>query len=148
MAATLCGGLYRPSPALRDVMGSSTVTRTAAHGSPGSGPLTLWAGVLVPPIAWFLSQQISYMLVPWACATGRSFVPLGVTVAMLLVAAAAAVMAWRSWRRAGRSRPRVPGGEPSQTSFMALSGVLSGGIFAPTILAQAVPTFILSACEP
>src|SRR5262245_1589269 len=112
MAASLCGGLYSPSPAVGDVMRSSSVRRIAAHGSPGSRPLTLWAGVLVPPITWFLSQQISYMLVPWACATGRSFAPIGVTMAMLVVAAAAAVMAWRSRRRAGYDCPGAPGKEP------------------------------------
>ena len=39
--------------------------------SQGMGPLALWAGLLLPPIAWLLNLQISYILVPWACASGR-----------------------------------------------------------------------------
>jgi hypothetical protein len=32
--------------------------------SQGKGLLTLWAGILLPPLAWFLHQQLSYVLVP------------------------------------------------------------------------------------
>jgi hypothetical protein len=35
-----------------------------------------------------------------------------------------------------------------RSRFMALAGLLSSGMFVLAILAQAMPSFILSACEP
>jgi hypothetical protein len=32
----------------------------------------LWAGILLPPIAFLLNLQINYSLVPWVCVTGRA----------------------------------------------------------------------------
>jgi hypothetical protein len=40
------------------------------------GLLTLWVGLLLPPFAWFLNLQLSYMLVPWACVTERQWAKL------------------------------------------------------------------------
>jgi hypothetical protein len=54
-------------------------TPSAGKGSPD--PVGRCA---LAPLAWFLSQRISYMLVPWACATGRQFALPFVTLAMLL----------------------------------------------------------------
>jgi hypothetical protein len=35
-----------------------------------------------------------------------------------------------------------------RSRFMALAGLLSSGMFVLAILAQAMPSFILSTCEP
>ena len=78
-------------------MTESTVTLTSRHFSPGRDLLTLWVGVLLPPVVWFLSQQISYVLVPWACATGRQFALLLIDLAMILLAGTGGVIAWHSW---------------------------------------------------
>jgi hypothetical protein len=129
-------------------MTESAVTSTTSRFPPERALLTLWIGVLLPPVAWFLSQQISYALVPWACATGRQFVLPLVTLAMLLPATISGAMAWRSWRRTGSSRPDEAGSVQAHSRFMALAGLLMSGMFVLAILAQSVPSFVLSACEP
>jgi hypothetical protein len=129
-------------------MTESTVTLTTRHFSPGWDLLTLWVGVLLPPVAWFLSQQISYVLVPWACATGRQFALLLVDLAMILLAGTGGVMAWRSWQRTSQDHGDEAGSMLLRSRFIALAGLLSSGIFVLAILAQAMPSFILSACEP
>jgi hypothetical protein len=110
--------------------------------------LALWSGLLLPPFAWFLHQQLSYMLVLWACASGRQFALHLVTVAMLLLAGAGSFMAWRSWQRTGRDGPDKAGGMLPRRRFMAVGGLLSSGMFFLVILAQGIPSFLLSACAP
>jgi hypothetical protein len=103
--------------------------------------------MFLPPTAWFLSQQISYALIPWACATGRQFALPIVILAMWLVAVAGGVIAWRRWRLTGRNSESSAGGPP-RSRFIALVGMLSSGLFAMAIRAQVIPSVILSACEP
>jgi hypothetical protein len=129
-------------------MTESSVTPTTRHLSSGRDLPALWAGILVPPTAWFLSQQISYMLVPWACATRRQFALPFVTLAMLLPAGTSGIMAWRSWRRTNQDPAYEAGSMLLRSRFMALGGLLSSGMFSLAILAQAIPSFILSACTP
>ena len=129
-------------------MAGSPAVPPATDVSPGRDLLALWTGILLPPVAWFLSQQLSYTLVLWACATGRQFVLHIVTVAMLLLAGAGGFIAWRTWRRAGRGRPDEGGGMLPRSRFMAVVGLLSSGMFALVIVAQGIPSFLLSACVP
>jgi hypothetical protein len=116
--------------------------------SHGKGLLALWAGLLLPPIAWLLNLQISYMLVPWACSTGRQFALHLVTLAMLLLAGGGGLIAWRTWQRTGRDWPNEAGGVVPRSRFMAVGGLLSSGMFFLVIVAQGIPSFMLSACEP
>jgi hypothetical protein len=129
-------------------MAGSPVAPHTTDASPGRDLLALWTGILLPPIAWFLSQQLSYTLVLWACATGRQFVLHIVTAAMLCLAGAGGFIAWRSWRRTGRDRPDAAGGMLPRSRFMAVTGLLSSGMFALVILAQGIPSFLLNACAP
>jgi hypothetical protein len=113
-----------------------------------TGLLALWAGVLLPPSAWFLHQQLSYILVPWACETGRQFILYLVTLAMLLLALAGGLMARRAWQCLGHDEPDEAGGVLARSRFMAVAGVLSSAMFSLAILAQGIPSVILHACEP
>jgi hypothetical protein len=130
------------------MMAASPVTPQTTEVSPRRDLLTLWTGLLLPPFAWFLHQQLSYMLVLWACATGRQFALHLVTVAMLLLAGAGGFMAWRGWQRTGRDWPDEGGGMLPRRRFMAVGGLLSSSMFFLVILAQGIPSFLLSACAP
>jgi hypothetical protein len=121
---------------------------TAQYFSRRKGLLVLWVGILLPPFAWFLHQQLSYMLVPWACSTGRQFILYGVTLAMLLLAIGSGLTARQSWRRLGRDEPHEAGEVVARSRFMAIVGMLSGVMFSLVILARGIPSFILNACEP
>jgi hypothetical protein len=129
-------------------MTPSTVTSTTRRLPPERDLLTLWVGVLWPPVAWFLSQQSSYVLVPWACATGRQFALPFVTLAMLLPVSIGGVRAWHSLQRTRQDQSGEAGTRLLRRRFIAVGGLLSSGMFVLAILAQSVPSFILSACEP
>lgn len=62
-----------------------------------------WRGVAlyaVPPAAWMGHLLVSYLLVPPAC--DRSTVPLHLTTAVFVLAAAGATLAGRTLRRSDR----------------------------------------------
>ena len=113
-----------------------------------NGLLRLWAGILLPPFAWFLHQQLSYLLVSWACTTGRPFTFYVVTVLMLLPALGGGLFSWLIWKRLGHDEPDEAGGVQARGRFMAVAGLLSSIMFCLVILAQALPSFMLNACEP
>ncbi len=121
---------------------------TERYFSQGMGILALWLGLLAAPLAWFVNQLLSYSLVLWACSTGRQYTLHLVTLAMLLLAAAGGVIAWRAWRQAGREWHNEAGGVLPRSRFMAALGILLSSLFFLVILAQGIPSFILHACEP
>jgi hypothetical protein len=130
-------------------MAASPVAPQTIDSSQGSDLLALWTGILLPPLAWFLNQQLSYMLVLWTCSTGRQFVLHLVTVAMLLLAGAGGFIAWRNWQRTRHHWPDEAGADTLPRSrFMAVAGLLSSGMFVLIILAQGIPSFLLNACAP
>ena len=110
--------------------------------------LSLWAGILAGPFAWFLQMQVSYALVPWACATGHLVVLHLTTLGGMLIAAAGALIAWREWRRVGSEWPKGAGGPQMRSRFMAVLGLLISILFFLVILAQGIPSFILNPCQP
>src|SRR2546426_2864705 len=116
--------------------------------SQGMGLLALWLGLLTAPLAWLVNLLLSYTLVLWACSTGRQYTLHLVTLAMLLVAAGGGCMAWRAWRQAGREWHDEAGGVLPRSRFMAAMGILLSSLFVLVILAQGIPSFVLSACEP
>ena len=129
-------------------MAGSPVAPQTTDVSPGRDLPALWSGLLLPPLAWFLHQQLSYTLVLWACATERQFVLHVVTVAMLSLVGASGFMAWRSRQRTGRDGADKAGGMLLRRRFMAVGGLLSSGMFFLVILAQGIPSFLLHACAP
>lgn len=112
----------------------------------GGGVLALWAGWLIGPIAWALHQNVSYMVVPWVCATENYLVLHVATLAALALAAVGAFIAWRNWQLAGRGWPGPGGGTVSRSRFLAVGGMLVSGISFVGILVEAIPNFLIDAC--
>ena len=117
------------------------------HRPPDARPLTEWAGVLAGPIAFLLNLQVSYMMVPWACAVGAHTALYLVPVGALLLTALGGSCAWRVWQRTGRDWPGNGEGAVPRSRLLAVLGLLTSGLFALIIIAQAIPTVILSACQ-
>jgi len=109
-----------------------------------SRPAMLWAAWLAGPVAWTLHLNLSYVLVPWVCASGAPAVLHLVTLGSLLIAGVGAAMAWRVWRRSTEARPEPPAA--TRTRFMAIAGLLSAAYFVTVIVAQAVPVFLVPPC--
>lgn len=103
----------------------------------------LWFGVLGGALAWGLRFAASYLLVPVACREGTWMLHV-VTVAALVMAGAAGVVAWRSFRR----DPDGPEAEDvrQRRVVLGLVGVLLSGFFAVVTLFESVANLVLDPC--
>ncbi len=111
------------------------------------GIAALWFSVLAGPLAWAAMETIEWMMVPWACATGLIWYLYLITLVALLFPAAAGYAAWRMWHEAGAELEAEEGGSMGRTRGMALGGMILSGMFILAIIAEAIPTFILGACQ-
>lgn len=108
---------------------------------------SLWLGLLVPPAAFLLNLELAYALVPTACGTSSVMIVHLVHAICLLLALAGGLVAWRTWKAVGAGWPGEEGGRVARSQFMAGSGVLGSGLFALVIVAQWIPSFVLSPCQ-
>jgi hypothetical protein len=107
----------------------------------------LWFAVLAGPLAWALTEQLSYMLAPTACWTGRQILLYLVPLGTLLIVLAGALIA-RSPEKGkpeGSTAEGLP--EDSRVRFMAAAGFWLCLAFALAILAESVPTLVLRVCD-
>ena len=110
-------------------------------------PLPLWSGILSGPLAWALDLSVSYAIVKWTCSSQRQTVLHAITPAALLIVGAGALVLWLSLQQTGSDQP-TDGGEPRQRArFMAILGLTSCALFALTIVAGAIPRWVLDACQ-
>ena len=107
----------------------------------------LWVGVLLGPFAFLLNLQISYMLVPWACSTGQLMWLHVASCGTLLLSLLSLFTAWRNLQKAGREQQSKGGNPTARGRFMAILGLLMGGLFSLIILAQWVADFIIDPCQ-
>lgn len=122
---------------------------TEKDTKPSGGLLAQWTGLLAGPFAWLLQLQTAYVLIPWACAHDQQGISLHlVTLASLLLTAAGAFIAWRSWQSAGREWPGPAGGPIPRSRFMAVLGLCTSAFFILVIIVQGLASFILHPCQP
>ncbi len=107
----------------------------------------LWAGLLLAPAAFLLNLEVAYALVPTSCSTGIRLLTHVVHLVCLLLAAAGALTAWQSWRSTGETWPGGAGGRLSRSRFMAGVGLLLSLFIVMVIVAQWIPSFVLSPCQ-
>jgi hypothetical protein len=107
----------------------------------------LWTGLLLPPAAFLLNLELAYALVPNACSSGNELSVHLVHLVCLALAVFGGVTAWRFWRRSGETWPGDEGGPVARSRFMAGLGFLTSALFALVILAQWIPSFMLSPCQ-
>ena len=119
--------------------------RTHSAGPPAL--LALWTGILLPPVAFLVNLQVSYMLVPYACGHGE---PVWLHLSALLfvmVAVVAGLLARRDWRRAGEEWPDERGDVVTRSRFMAVAGMLSAAFFAILMIGQWIANVIIRPCQ-
>jgi hypothetical protein len=105
-----------------------------------------WFGVLGGPFAWSFGLLTKYALVPFVCGSGDTIWLHAVSIATLLVALGATVVAYRNYRLAGGEWSEEGALPVSRSRFMAASGMLSGGLFALAICAQWLTSAFLNPC--
>ncbi|MCU1385905.1 MAG: uncharacterized protein JWL71_4602 [Acidobacteria bacterium] len=110
-------------------------------------PLPLWTGILAGPIAWALDLSISYAIVKWICSSRRELVLHAITPAALLIVAVGAAASLMALQHSAGGEP-TDGPDPRQRArFMAILGLTMSALFALTILANAIPRWVLDACQ-
>ena len=119
--------------------------RTDVPDAPEIG--ALWAGLLLPPSAFLLNLEVAYALVPTACAAQNGVLTHLVHLVCLLLTAAGGFFALRSWRSCGGIWPGEEGGRVGRSRFMAGLGLLLSAMFLLVIVAQWIPSFVLSPCQ-
>jgi hypothetical protein len=120
---------------------ATTVTRSSVPG------LALRIAAIFGPMAlWFAHLNLSYLLVPWSCRWGHTWVLHLVTVAAALGAIGCLLLARRLWR----SRPGVdlPADRPASRTgpFLGYFGFLTGGLFLLVILLAGVSNAVIDPC--
>jgi hypothetical protein len=114
----------------------------------------LWAGILVPPAAWFAQLLVSDLLYELGCAPGaRGGEVFGISVDvwsfLVGVAAAAAtivagVFTYRAWRRTAGG-PHEPTWS-SRARDMGWWGLVSVGLYLLIIVFGLFPPLVLGRC--
>jgi hypothetical protein len=107
----------------------------------------LWTGLLLPPAAFLLNLEVAYALVPVACSSGATLPVHLVHLGCLILALVGGVFAWRCWRATGSTWSGEEGGRLGRSRFMAGLGLLVSALFALVIVAQWIPSFLLSPCQ-
>jgi uncharacterized membrane protein YidH (DUF202 family) len=107
----------------------------------------LWIPVLAGPIAWALTEQLSYMLTPTACWTGSHLLLYLVPLCMVVIVLACAALAHGRWKRQPEGSTAAGDPRESRARFMAMAGFWLCVSFAVVILAEAVPNLILRVCD-
>jgi hypothetical protein len=94
----------------------------------------LWAGILVPPMAWAADETISYAMVKWACGHQTGAVLHANTLITITVIAGAGIMAWSAER------------ENERAEFMAQFALGTAVLFFVVTIALAIPKWLLDVC--
>jgi hypothetical protein len=123
----------------------STEARVATP--PGPANAALWSGIALPILAFIVQQQVSFLLTPWVCDTGRRGVYYVVGLVALAIASAGGWIARGAWS----ALPARPPGEMDRTTarrrFMALAGMLLSAFFCLVVIAMTIPGVVHRACD-
>ncbi len=110
-----------------------------SRGLPSGG---LYAG----PVAWLISTQANYALVPWVCAHQIQLIP-AVAAAMVALSLFGGFLSWRAYAGAGPvpEPDSIAGGRPHR--FVALMGIAMALLFAAIIIIHGVAGIVFHGCE-
>jgi len=121
------------------------LTQEVAHPAPEQNrvsPYTLWAGLLLAPLAFSVQVICSYPVASDLCRRGDN--PLAwlvaINVATVLIAAAGVLAAWASWRhtrgeKSGGAEATAERGD-GRTRFLAQLGLISSALLLLAVLVQ------------
>lgn len=109
---------------------------------------TLWAATLLGPIATLAGLEIAYIFADRACKTGGDVLPVHLTwLVCLFLTLLSGWLGWREWRRWGGGPAGEEGGPEGRSRFLALLGMLAGGMSSLVIAAQWSASFFFHPCQ-
>ena len=133
------------------------------HASPARHQVSLaalWFGLFAAPVVWSLQMLVLYPVVAHGCFPrdrplslpifSTDPIVLLVSIAALVVAAAAGLVSLRSWQSVRKEHPSgeehlLETGE-GRSRFMALGGMLLSGLFFFGIVLNGLPFLLLGPC--
>ena len=104
------------------------------------------AGLYAGPVAWFVSQQARYSLVPWVCANKLPLIH-PVTPGASLIALLGAYLSWRALATAGAEPEPDSSGAGRPHRFVVVMGIGLALLFTLVIALQGAAAFVLEGCE-
>lgn len=124
-------------------MSSSTL-----HHGTSSAPslLSLWLGVLGPPLLYLFDLQASYTLANRACSSGSHALYAMTTLVAALLVAVIGTLSWNHLQSIPSTNDEG-GQEPDRNRFLAMGGVAFSAFFLVMIVSNFVPKFILGVCD-
>lgn len=127
------------------------------HEAPPVANARLWAGVLLAPAAWSVTELLGYVLVARACdrvpngsVAHAGIVQDVVAVVLGIIAIVGLVIAISNLRRVGDGGDREMPGVPTvrgRARFMALAGVVMSSLFVLGIVFFALPPLFVNWCN-
>jgi hypothetical protein len=123
--------------------------RVQAHEGRVVGMGPLWFGFLGGIVAWTVQLLGNYFLVTLDCTsdTNLTLIIDLVSLAMLVIALLALLVAWRNWQLTGTDEEYGARTVVQRGGFMALFGLFANALFAVLILFTGVTAFVLPACS-
>lgn len=97
----------------------------------------LWVAILIPPVAWLLSLEANFALVPLACSLGGNavlFIAPAIAVGLAILAGR---FARNKWRQDAEGMVRT----------MAVAGMSMSAMFTLVVIAQTIPQIVLRTCQ-
>src|SRR4051794_7232585 len=98
--------------------------------------MAAWIGIVVAGLAWVISFELQYVMVPFACQSRQLWILHLVPLAAIALAGIALLSAYRAWVIAGVETPR----------FMGMFAILFSCLMLVLITAQWIPVFFVDPC--
>ena len=118
----------------------SAIPRKESH------TVSLWAGVVAPPILWMFQFQLLYMIVPWVCRNQHTWLMHLTSLLFVLILLGCAGLCWLEYTRLNvRGEDEEPGAV-GRTHFLSLLGTWLALLTATLIFAQGVAGFFINPC--
>jgi hypothetical protein len=118
-------------------MGVDLRSLDPARPRAGASPW-LWFLALVPPLAWFLHLNVSYLLVPLACRVGHPWWLVAASIPPLVAIALTSWLSWRAWHADERS-------DTDRTA--GVTGVALGALFGLVSLTILLANVVVDPCR-
>ncbi|HVT06196.1 MAG TPA: hypothetical protein VHO67_02005 [Polyangia bacterium] len=104
---------------------------------------TLWAGVLLGPVAWLADLGLSYALVPARHGDGTLGARLIAGAVAFAITVAGGLLSLRNWRRLRPPPKQQADADANGPAFLAAFGAIASALFALIIVTMTIPNFVI-----
>jgi hypothetical protein len=105
------------------------------------------AGAWIGFLAWAISTQLNYSLVPWECDSGARIIPW-IALALIILALGGGALSLETYRRRGQRLETARPGAGTPFEMLAAIGMVAAVLFALVIALQGAAGLIVPRCVP